>query len=87
MLIMKKIWKASALSSSICAVLAGIMLLCTKQNASAEPVPVETELGAIIQGRLEEGDSRLSAGQYADAVSSPKSRVAKYFFSKLAGCD
>ena len=43
--------------------------LLLSQPAQAAPEPVQTEIGAIIQGRLEEGDSRLSAGQYADAYT------------------
>ncbi len=43
--------------------------LLLSQPAQAAPEPVQTEIGAIIQGRLEESDSRLSAGQYADAYT------------------
>ncbi|MCI5182535.1 MAG: hypothetical protein D3921_08460 [Candidatus Electrothrix sp. AW1] len=58
-----KIWGALVLYGAFT-----VALLLT-QLAQAAPEPVQTELGAIIQGRLEEGDSRLSAGQYADAYT------------------
>ncbi|MCI5150759.1 MAG: hypothetical protein D3916_15480 [Candidatus Electrothrix sp. MAN1_4] len=67
MAVINRIFKASALCGAFTVALSVCLLLM--QPVQAAPQPVETELGAIIQGKLEEGDSRLSAGQYADAYT------------------
>ncbi|MCI5134256.1 MAG: hypothetical protein D3920_04110 [Candidatus Electrothrix sp. AW2] len=64
---MNRFFKASALYGGIAAALS--VFFSVSQPVQAAPEPVQTEIGAIIQGRLEESDSRLSAGQYADAYS------------------
>lgn len=66
--IKSSVFKVSAFRDSVAAVLSVCLLLMT-QSVQAASQPVETEIGAIIQGRLEETDSRLSAGQYADAYT------------------
>ena len=68
----KKSWKRG-----LCASLPGLFLLGMVQSATAEPLPEPTEIGAIIRGTLDAAtdsviaafDSRLTAGQYADAYT------------------